>query len=754
MQTLPTFRLSGFAVRLVFGLMLCLGDTAPTAWAQALDSDGDGVADSLDLCTGTPSGRDPMVFGCSPVEALLHVELSIDYGVRGLGRSTTTMRGVEGLESEADRLDRLVEKFWDKTRVQLDAAAFCKASTMARRFSLKLEKSRTTLGRKVESLGRSAQRVPFEIAEPSDADSSPADRRILDLEVARNLVTRSIEDLAAGLANIAPFCSRIQGEVSQVGRVVRIDDSARQIELESGLVMLLGDRAPRGAIYEGADVEVKGVSWGDGTGAASSVVVVGPIARPASFELECMGLRILPRQPLPPYSSGPFVVHSPEGYRPAIWNGDLYLERGMGVTLADFSGCELDDPRSGMYTRLSAQIDKLRYNSSQATVLAADWTEGDDPVRLPDAMSGIRITVRRQLCKNPVLGQPPSCEPPVDVRVIEHNVNLGAVYTPCEKTFYDDTAYEVDDAVPADFDSARVTDVELDFELFGPEDILGGNVQSWEFSAEGYGVTGGVSSWPSTTTISMGEEFAIQNMDREFYDIFALYPFLEEELHGVDRPSGLRWPGVAGTRKTGHPFRYSCPLPSIGRDRIAKCTGVADTYYRFPFEGGAPDWALLQGNNGSFTHMGVFAFDFAAAAGTKILAPRGGLVVAVRDTSTGSCYCEPPACNPGVCQNCTAPNNGNFVAILHQDGSLGRFFHFLPGTGVDVVEGQRVKRGDLLGTVGSTGCSTAPHVHFEVGAAPGEPSIEITFEADISGSETCYLPGTGDPVESTNVENP
>ena len=185
-----------------------------------------------------------------------------------------------------------------------------------------------------------------------------------------------------------------------------------------------------------------------------------------------------------------------------------------------------------------------------------------------------------------------------------------------------------------------------------------------------------------------------------------------------------------------------------------KCTGVADTYYRFPFEGGAPDWALGQGNNGSFTHMNTFAFDFGAAEGTKILAPRAGQVVALRSTSTGSCYCEPPACNPGVCKNCTAPNDGNFLAILHEDGTLGRFFHFLPDDGVEVIEGQRVKRGELLGTVGSTGCSTAPHLHFEVGEAPGEPSIEITFEADVPGSETCYLPDTGDPVESTNVENP
>ncbi|MCK4631292.1 MAG: M23 family metallopeptidase, partial [Bacteroidales bacterium] len=35
-------------------------------------------------------------------------------------------------------------------------------------------------------------------------------------------------------------------------------------------------------------------------------------------------------------------------------------------------------------------------------------------------------------------------------------------------------------------------------------------------------------------------------------------------------------------------------------------------------------------------------------------------------------------------------------------------------TSFNVKKGQKVKRGDVIGFVGSTGTSTAPHLHYEV----------------------------------------
>lgn len=68
----------------------------------------------------------------------------------------------------------------------------------------------------------------------------------------------------------------------------------------------------------------------------------------------------------------------------------------------------------------------------------------------------------------------------------------------------------------------------------------------------------------------------------------------------------------------------------------------------------------------------------------------------------------------------SGPNGGygNYVQILHQNknnnkdyGYETRYAHL---SVIHVKKGQYVKRGDLIGEVGSTGRSTAPHLHYEV----------------------------------------
>lgn len=71
------------------------------------------------------------------------------------------------------------------------------------------------------------------------------------------------------------------------------------------------------------------------------------------------------------------------------------------------------------------------------------------------------------------------------------------------------------------------------------------------------------------------------------------------------------------------------------------------------------------------------------------------------------------ATGDGVVQECgyNASGYGNLVKINHGYGYRTLYGHL---SKVLVSEGQKVRKGDLIGLMGSTGKSTGPHVHYEV----------------------------------------
>eukprot|EP00903_Cladosiphon_okamuranus_P016124 g14880.t1 len=120
----------------------------------------------------------------------------------------------------------------------------------------------------------------------------------------------------------------------------------------------------------------------------------------------------------------------------------------------------------------------------------------------------------------------------------------------------------------------------------------------------------------------------------------------------------------------------------------------------------------IQGNHSEDTHKGdlCYAFDFKLRPGTKVLAARPGVVVALC-----SHFGE------GGLKRSLRPR-ANFVALRHDDGTYTRYVHLLRG-GVLVRLGQQVAAGQAIARSGGTGYTSGPHLHFDaVDILPQETS--------------------------------
>ena len=89
-----------------------------------------------------------------------------------------------------------------------------------------------------------------------------------------------------------------------------------------------------------------------------------------------------------------------------------------------------------------------------------------------------------------------------------------------------------------------------------------------------------------------------------------------------------------------------------------------------------------------YYHRGV---DYAGGFGSPIIAPAAGTVKLVGKEANGFHV------------------HGNLVGIDHGQGLVSIFLHLQD---IKVQEGDSIKPGQIIGTIGSTGASTGPHLHW------------------------------------------
>ena len=135
------------------------------------------------------------------------------------------------------------------------------------------------------------------------------------------------------------------------------------------------------------------------------------------------------------------------------------------------------------------------------------------------------------------------------------------------------------------------------------------------------------------------------------------------------------------------------PIEHIGKMLESQETLFTDTPNIWPIKGGIGHISQNFGQNTHpitgvwYIHKGLDISTF--RSGDPIMATANGQVVTV-------------AYDAGF---------GNYVIIKHKHGMYTRYCHM---ASVKVKKGQFVSQRDVIGTIGNTGISTGPHLHYEI----------------------------------------
>jgi murein DD-endopeptidase MepM/ murein hydrolase activator NlpD len=196
------------------------------------------------------------------------------------------------------------------------------------------------------------------------------------------------------------------------------------------------------------------------------------------------------------------------------------------------------------------------------------------------------------------------------------------------------------------------------------------------------------------------------------------------------------WCGTGSNQIVGNIFDGNVTLSETNPGYWIRGSCLPATSFRWPLGGtNGTNWviqnyldrntaagAVLDYRNGPKSYDGHNGIDIATAnfrqqdAGVNITAAAAGVVETIVDNFPDRGTSFPAGCG----------NSQNFVQIRHANGSRARYYHIRTNSArTRISQGQSVAQGTVIAQVGSSGCSTNPHLHLEVREFAAVPSGNV-----------------------------
>ena len=219
-----------------------------------------------------------------------------------------------------------------------------------------------------------------------------------------------------------------------------------------------------------------------------------------------------------------------------------------------------------------------------------------------------------------------------------------------------------------------------------------------------------------------------QNQDRNFplppphYPLFAL-PIFADDITLIDQRIIF---GVDHDPSTGQRIR---------------CEDYMGRIFPYCYDGHlGSDFILLGG------------FETMDQGSARVQSALAGVVIDIADGNYDRCHADITTADV----NCDGyPMRANYVSIQHDNGWKTDYYHLKRGS-VAVNVGERVNCGTLLGLIGSSGYSSAPHLHFEVSDPYGTIWDPFAGPSSQEFSLWNHQPSSGssDSLPSTSCSSP